>query len=238
MPSQSVTGGTGPLQLRNTEVVCFWTGSVHGDQRPVIEDGSVAPTVVPAGSRVVGLRQVHGADVVDVGNVASAAEPSRMALAAGDAAVASDLRTCPAILVADCVPIAIGSPEGVRVAVHGGWRGLAAGIVANAAAAARDRGASRLVAGIGPCIGPCCYEFSEPDLARVASALGEAVRAETRSGSPALDLRAAASSVLGAAGVEVDFEEPSCTACGTGWYSARARADLARQALYLWRADL
>jgi polyphenol oxidase len=232
MALRSPRGGSGPLQLRNTEVVCFWTGSGHGDQRPVIEHRAAPPGEVPSSSRVAGLHQVHGADVLDVGTTAGAA------LCDGDAALASDSHTCPAVLVADCVPIAIGSPEGVRVAVHGGWRGLTAGVVAHASAAARAAGASRLVAGIGPCIGPCCYEFSEPDLAGVASVLGDAVRAETRAGRPALDLRAAASAALDGSGVDVDFEEPACTACGTGWYSARARRDQARQALYLWRADL
>ena len=198
----------------------------------MIETGDACPGEIPSPSAVVGLRQVHGAVVVDIGSDRSTV-PS-----VGDAALASDLHGVPAVLVADCVPIAIGSPEGVRVAVHGGWRGLEAGVVANAAAAARAAGASRLVAGIGPCIGPCCYEFSEPDLARMAAVFGEAVRAKTDRGTPALDLRAAARAALTAAGVEVDFEEPSCTACGIGWYSARARGDTERQALYLWRADI
>jgi hypothetical protein len=158
--------------------------------------------------------------------------------AEGDAALATDEITCAAILVADCVPIAIGSPEGIRVAVHGGWRGLAGGIVENSADAAISAGASRLVAGIGPCIGPCCYEFSEPDLAQIEEKFGPGARAETPAGSPALDLRAAARNLLTAVGAEIAYEEQSCTSCGSGWFSARGRRDKARQALYLWRGDL
>ena len=175
--------------------------------------------------------QVHGSDVVEV-------EGGAGQLIEGDAVLAADELTCAAILTADCVPIAIGSPEGIRVAVHGGWRGLAGGVVRNAATAATKAGASHLVAGIGPCIGPCCYEFSEPDLDRLEALLGPGVRSETEAGKPALDLRAAARGVLARAGVEVVFEESSCTSCGSDWFSARARNDKARQALYLWRADL
>jgi len=179
---------------------------------------------------VAGVVQIHGSKVVDVGGRYDGSEE-------GDAALAADEITCAAILVADCVPIAIGAPEGIRVAVHGGWRGLAGGVVANAAAAARAAGASRLVAGIGPCIGACCYEFSEADLAQIEVTLGPGVRAETRAGGLALDVRAAARNLLSSAGVEIAYEEQSCTSCGSGWFSARARRDKERQALYLWRAD-
>jgi polyphenol oxidase len=180
--------------------------------------------------------QVHGSAVVDVGSDGDAV--GKDGLREGDAGLAADETTCAAILVADCVPIAIGSPEGIRVAIHGGWRGLAGGVVANAAAAAGAAGASRLVAGIGPCIGPCCYEFSEPDLAEVEARLGPGVRARTRLGTPALDIRAAARNLLSAAGAEIAYEEQSCTSCGSGWFSARGRSDKERQALYLWRGDL
>jgi hypothetical protein len=139
------------------------------------------------------------------------------------------------VLVADCLPVAIGSPEGVRVAVHAGWRGLVAGVVQNAASAARRAGASSLVAGLGPCIGPCCYEFSPGDLDRVTRVLGTRAGATTTRGRPALDIRSAARAALESAGVGIDVDAISCTACSGGWYSARARGDTARQALYVWR---
>jgi copper oxidase (laccase) domain-containing protein len=195
----------------------------------VIDQAHPAPSEIPAGLRVAGVRQVHGSDVVNVG--VGARGPHRD----GDAALATDEETCVAVLVADCLPIAIGSPEGVRLAVHAGWRGLVAGIVGTAAAAARTAGASALVGGLGPCIGPCCYEFSPEDLERVTGVLGDRVAAKTVNGKDSLDIRRAAHEALDAAGVRVDTEDDSCTSCGAGWYSARARADTARQALYVWR---
>ncbi len=73
-------------------------------------------------------------------------------------------------LGADCVPIAIASTDGkaVLAVVHAGWRGLAGGVIAAAAAAL---GAPAMAAVVGPSIGPCCYEVGpevsnrfDPDL--------------------------------------------------------------------------
>jgi polyphenol oxidase len=152
-----------------------------------------------------------------------------------DAIVSSDDSSCPAVLTADCVSVALGSPEGVRAAVHAGWRGLVAGVIGAAAGVCAGAGGSRLVAGIGPCIGPCCYEFSPDDLDRVEQVLGAGLRSTTTYGRPSLDIRSAAVRQLEHAGIEVVFSDLACTACGDGWFSARAHNDIDRQALYVWR---
>lgn len=229
-----------PVRLGATPVIALWTGTSEGDQRPVVEGRAKPPSLVPADARIAGLNQRHGGEVVVFGSETKSSPGQK--LRDGDAVVAADDLTCGAVLVADCVPIAIGSPEGVRAAVHAGWRGLVAGVVQNAASAVRAAGGSSLVAGVGPCIGPCCYEFSPRDLDLVKSTIGvdssngPSVEATTTSGSVALDLRACVLGVLESAGVEVCFEDPSCTSCSVGWYSARARADVPRQALYIWRS--
>jgi YfiH family protein len=222
------------MRLLGTPVMAFWTGRSDGDQRSVVEGKKLPPSTVPRDTTIAGVHQVHGGHVVEVGS-GSEAIVTRAGLPDGDAVLATDDGTCAVILVADCVPIAIGSPEGIRVAVHAGWRGLVAGVVQNAAKAARSAGGTSLVAALGPCIGPCCYEFSPEDLKTVDQALGVRVRGVTDLGSPALDLRAGALGVLESAGVEVCSVEPSCTSCSPGWYSARARSDTHRQALYVWR---
>ena len=73
---------------------------------------------------------------------------------------------CGTVLLYDPVRQAIG-------AVHAGWRGCAAGIVQKTVAAMCDAygcRAENLMAALGPCIGPCCFETD--------SDVPEAMRAE------------------------------------------------------------
>jgi YfiH family protein len=122
------------------------------------------------------------------------------------------------LLTADCMPIAIARSDGLRPAVeilHAGWRGLLAGIVA---AGVRAIGAPKLVAAIGPSIGPCCYEVGEEVAAPFRQAFGEDVVHE----GSRLDLWTAAERALRAAGVEHVDRFDLCTACdGDRFFSHR-----------------
>jgi copper oxidase (laccase) domain-containing protein len=131
--------------------------------------------------------------------------------------------------------VALGSPEGIHGAVHVGWRGLVAGVVDRAVAAMTALGATAVVAGLGPTIHPCCYAFGPDDLDAVAAVAGDGVRSVTKAGTPALDLPAAVRARLAAAGAPVVVDVDVCTACGGDGFSFRARADDARQALFVWR---
>lgn len=66
---------------------------------------------------------------------------------------------------ADCVPLMFYDPRAEAIGVaHAGWRGTARGIAAATVAAMVEQFGSRpadIRAGIGPSIGPCCYEVSE-----------------------------------------------------------------------------
>jgi YfiH family protein len=174
------------------------------------------------------LRQVHGDAVVVVD------EPGDGAGDQGDALVTSSSGAALAVLTADCAPIALASPEGVVAAVHAGWRGLEAGVVERAVTVMRSQGASEVVAALGPCIRPECYEFGAEDLDRLAHALGGEVRGETSEGRPALDLPAGVRVALDGAGVELVHDEAVCTSCSTQHYSHRARRELERQAVVVW----
>jgi YfiH family protein len=67
---------------------------------------------------------------------------------------------------ADCVPVFLLDPKRRAIGlVHAGWRGTAAKIAAAAVAAmTREFGCrpSEILAGIGPSIGPCCFEVDAP----------------------------------------------------------------------------
>jgi YfiH family protein len=117
----------------------------------VAEAAGVAP------ARLLRMRQVHGATVVE----RSAAEPCGERPEA-DAALSDDPGAAVAVQTADCVPLLIADGRtGAVAAVHGGWRGTARRIAIEAVRAMTARFGSRpddLVAAIGPSIGACCYE--------------------------------------------------------------------------------
>lgn len=170
------------------------------------------------------LRQVHGATVVVVDR------PGQHAGVPADAAVTSSPGAVLAVTVADCAPVVLLAEEAIGV-VHAGWRGLRAGVVPAAVAALRRLGAGPLRAVVGPCIRPRCYEFGAAELASVAGALGEGVRARTADGRPALDVAAGVRLALAAEGVSECTDAGTCTACSPFHWSHRGAGDGRRQAV-------
>lgn len=216
-----------PLRLAQAPVLAWWTTRAHGDQRGA---GSTAlRRRLPAGGRVFGLRQLHGAGVVVEPADADVEDP------AGDALVSARPGRVLLVRTADCAAVALGSPEGVFGAVHAGWRGLEGQVVERAVHAMGTLGASEVVAGLGPCIGPCCYAFGDQELDTLARRYGEVVRGRTRRGEDALDLPAAVRGALVAAGAILVHDGAVCTGCTADTWSHRMRGDVERQALAVWR---
>ncbi len=99
---------------------------------------------------------------------------------------------------------------GVRFArVHAGRKGVALDIVGRTVATMRDLGAGDLEAWVGPHVCGACYEVPEDMRAEVA-ALVPTTYAETRRGTPGLDLGAGVRAQLEAHGVTV-HEVARCT---------------------------
>ena len=170
------------------------------------------------------MQQVHGGDVA----FASTADAGRGALTVEsavpgvDALVTTEEDLALVVLVADCVPVILVDPgRGVGV-VHAGRGGVIAGVVAAAVQALAPQSADRVVALVGPAIGGCCYEVPA-DLHTEVSALVPAAAATTTFGTPSLDLPAAVSAQLSAAGVARVQRHGGCTRCsGDVWFSHRA----------------
>jgi YfiH family protein len=163
---------------------------------------------------IVRVRQVHGAAVLEA---APGARSWPSAALEGDAIVGRTGQgpVAVGVRVADCVPILVADEvSGDVAAIHAGWRGVVAGVVP--AAIARliqdPRGlapwrADRLVAAIGPCIGPCCFEVGRDVAERIGFVAREA-------GEKAyVDLRAAVRAQLVTAGLGTERIEdvPGCT---------------------------
>jgi YfiH family protein len=175
------------------------------------------------------LRQVHGDRVVVV------TEPGGGAGQRADAAVTDRAGCALAVLTADCAPVGLVGSDGVVGVAHAGWRGLVGGVLARTVDVMRAGGTADVRAVLGPCIRAGCYEFGAADLARVARRLGDGVRATTTSGAPALDVPAAVRAALAEVGVTDVHDVGVCTACSADHFSHRARHDLGRQALVVWR---
>jgi hypothetical protein len=93
-----------------------------------------------------------------------------------------------------------------------------------------ELGATRVAAHVGPHIRARCYEFGTAELDEVAARYGDAVRAETAWGTPALDLTAGVRAALAPFDVTV-VDHGGCTACEPeGLWSHRARRDTGRAA--------
>jgi len=173
-------------------------------------------------------RQVHGARVRRAteppGPRRPAADEDGQATALPDAAAL--------VFVADCLPIVLAG-GGAVAAVHGGWRGLAGGIVGEGAAALRELGGAGPVrAAIGPGAAGCCYEVGEEVHARFADVPG------ARAGERTLDLPAVARAKLAEAGVEEVHDVGLCTMCRRDLFFSH-RGDggtTGRQAGVVWRA--
>ena len=107
------------------------------------------------------VKQVHSTACVDAAGRSGV-------LGEADALLEDSPGAVIAVKTADCVPILLVDDRHRAVAaVHAGWRGTAARIVAHAVEAMRLRFQTDprdLHAAIGPGIGPCCYEVG-PEVA-------------------------------------------------------------------------
>ena len=97
------------------------------------------------------LKQVHGTGVVS--------HPSEVGGEKdGDALVARSNGQVCAVLTADCLPVFFCNDQGSCIAVaHAGWRGLVDGVL-QATITAMHENPARIMAWLGPAIGPRVYE--------------------------------------------------------------------------------
>lgn len=178
------------------------------------------------------LEQVHGTRVVEVG------DSSGIPLA--DASVSGRQGRVCAVLTADCLPLLICDRFGRQVAaVHGGWRGLAHGIIHRALAAFSAKPQELLVY-LGPAISERHYEVGDEVQQALASTLpverGTFSRpAKNKPGHCLLDLYAVARAQLSAAGVNQIYGGDRCTfAEPDAFFSYRREGTTGRMASLIW----
>jgi YfiH family protein len=179
------------------------------------------------------LRQVHGCGVVDAATVGGTVE--------ADAAVTDQPGTVAVVMVADCMPVLLADERGRCVGVaHAGWRGLAAGILQATVRAMRERLGepdARLIAYLGPAIGPDHFEVGGDVLQAMMSGLEGAAAAFVPAGAGKYraDLFALGRMALAAAGVDAVFGGGVCTVCDPArFYSHRRDRITGRHAALVW----
>ena len=206
------------------------TGTEHAELRaagwnwPAIRHGFGArDAAVAPGFHLVRARQVHGTDLLAVG------ERSPSPAGEADVLVTDRPGVAAAIATADCVPLLVVAPEArVVAAVHAGWRGTLAGVTLVSLAALRKRygvAPDDVRVALGPAIGGCCFEIEREIAARFADRFGDAVWTAWRDGRPGkgcLDLRHVNQIALEQAGVAATAIQNvgPCTACGGGPYAS------------------
>ena len=125
---------------------------VGDEPRAVAANRSLLAADLPPGNRVQWLEQVHGVQVVQAPVVQGDACP------VADAAWTAVPGVACTVMTADCLPVLFCSIDGARVAAaHAGWRGLHAGVL-EATVRAMGVDAGRLMAWLGPAIGPDAFE--------------------------------------------------------------------------------
>lgn len=183
-------------------------------------------------ARPIWLHQVHGCAVLRA-MPEHAGEAEREA----DASVTERAGAVCAVLIADCMPVFLADQEGTAVGVaHAGWRGLSAGVI-EATVAAFPCTAERLVAWLGPAIGPRAYEVgSEVRAVFLAHDSGAAEAfAPTRPGHWLADLYALARRRLSRCGVTRVGGGAFCTYSEPErFYSFRRDSVTGRMAALAW----
>ena len=189
--------------------------SVGDDPAKVTENQRRALAVLGARTdQVVTCHQVHGANVHvacrnDRGTVFSSC----------DGMVTVELDLALMLRFADCVPVLLFDPVRRTLALlHAGWRGMIAGVVHAGLRRMSDEFASApadIIAGVGPAIGPCCYQVGPEVVSAALDVLGSAGHSlvAERSGATYLDLPGAVEMQLQQAGVKRIELSGMCTSC-------------------------
>jgi len=183
-------------------------------------------------SAPVWLKQVHGTLAVDAAAVVPGTLPE------ADASFTTRPGVVCAVMAADCMPVLIAARDASAVgAAHAGWRGLCAGVIESTVEAMRLPG-ERLVAYLGPAIGPQSYEVGEEvrDAFLARDAAAASAFSPARPGHWMLDLYAVARQRLAAIGLRTVYGGTYCTFSEPDrFFSFRRDKAMQRMTACIWR---
>lgn len=170
------------------------------------------------------LKQVHGNRVIHLDSWCRGIT--------ADAAWTDKPGQVAAVLTADCLPLLVADRDGGCVAaIHAGWRGLGAGVIAECIGAL-PVAPGNLIAWIGPRICREHYEVGEDVRDTFADSPDAFI--SNRPGHWLADLAAIASRQLFDAGVFMVNDCQKCTAEGAQFFSYRRERRTGRMASVIW----
>lgn len=205
-------------------IVHGFTGVAHDFKEPNLETNVSALLTALHATTLILPHQVHGAAVVDIRRGADFGPPKLHGRLLGsdidaDAVIATVGKPDYVIgtRTADCLPLLVVKGE-ARAAVHAGWRGLAAGVIASVLERLAPIDAPLEVV-VGPCAGRARYEVGEEVVDEIGT---DAVVAPSTSGRYLLDLAATAERQFLHGGVPLAFHFAEiCTIADPSFHSHR-----------------
>jgi polyphenol oxidase len=174
------------------------------------------------------LKQVHGTSVMSLHDYHLPVE--------SDASVAFGADGVCAIMTADCLPVLLCDDTGAVVAAaHAGWRGLCAGVIENAVSAMKTP-AEKIMAYLGPAIGPQHFEVGDEVRRAFMQDSAEAARAfiAKSEGKWLADIYLLARQRLNAIGVTRIYGGEFCTVAEQRFFSYRRDKITGRMASFIW----
>lgn len=170
------------------------------------------------------MNQTHGDEIAIVNSILEV-DPTC------DALITSTPGFAVAVLVADCIPLLLTSPE-VVAAVHVGRKGLVNRITLKVIEQMRALGATTIHAQLGASICGECYEVPA-DMAEEVSRMHPRALSRTKVATPALDLPRALIVELTSSGISYDVS-PMCTFENRDYFSYRRNSTTGRFAGIVW----
>lgn len=181
------------------------------------------------------LNQVHGSRVVRYGS-----EDFNAGSPDADAIIADRVGAICVVRTADCLPVLLCSTDGTEIAaVHGGWRGLAAGIIEETIAALSTQPRD-ILAWLGPAISQPAFEVGGEvrDAFLGANPLAAAAFDRNDRGRWQADLYMLATQQLDKAGVADIFGGGLCTYTDKKrFYSFRRDGETGRLLSFVFRRE-
>jgi YfiH family protein len=214
-------GGVSPAPFASLNLT-----TARGDDRAHVAENlhRLCAAVDTEVANVISPQQIHGARVERVGR-----DQRGRIIAGCDGLVTDEPDVALLLRFADCVSLIVYDPRRHALGLgHAGWRGTLAGIataLVDAMTREFDSRPAEIIAGIGPAIGPCCYQVG-PEVVEATVAAFEqpdGLLPAQSDGYRHLDLWAANRRLLEEAGVRQIETAGLCTACHvTEFFSHRA----------------